>query len=94
MFDIGFWELLLIAVVALFVVGPEKMPGFIREVSLWFSKIRSFISRTKREIEQELKFHEQQSFKDKINDLDNLLENAPDKLMNTEQASDTKDTVS
>lgn len=83
MFDIGFWELLLIAVVTLFVVGPEKMPAFARETALWLSRARSFISRTKREIEQELKLDEQQSFKDKINDLDNLLENAPDKIANT-----------
>ena len=31
MFDIGFWELIVIAVIALLVVGPEQLPGFVRE---------------------------------------------------------------
>ena len=33
MFDIGFWEIIVIAIVALLVVGPDKLPGLIRETS-------------------------------------------------------------
>lgn len=82
MFDIGFWELLLIAIVSLFVIGPEKFPSFIREAGVWTSKARRFIHQTRREINQELLLHEQETFKEKIADLDNLIENAPDRLLN------------
>ena len=40
MFDIGFPELLLISVVALLVIGPEKLPDTIRTVSLWVGRIQ------------------------------------------------------
>ena len=79
MFDIGFWELLLIAVVSLFVIGPDKLPGFVREAGQWLGKARRFIQHTRREIEQELDLHEQLSLKEKISDMDELLENAPDR---------------
>lgn len=85
-FDIGFWELLLIAIVSLFVIGPEKFPGFIREAGIWINKIRRFIQHTRREINQQLLLHEQETFKQKISDLDNLMDNAPDKLMEQEQS--------
>ncbi len=86
MFDIGFWELLLIAIVSLFVIGPEKFPGFIREAGIWINKIRRFIQQTRREINQQLLLHEQESFKQKIADLDDLMENAPDKVLEKEES--------
>ena len=90
MFDIGFWEILLIAIVALFVVGPEKFPGFIREAGMWIAKIKRFVHQTRRELNQELLLHEQQSFKEKIADLDNLMQNAPDRVLKEDQAKDNK----
>lgn len=56
MFDIGFWEIILIAIVALVVVGPDKFPGLIRDAARWAVKIRRFVMDTKREIEREIKF--------------------------------------
>ncbi|MBF8268635.1 MAG: twin-arginine translocation protein, TatB subunit [Gammaproteobacteria bacterium] len=56
MFDIGFWEIILIGVVALLVVGPDKFPGLIRDVARWAVKLRRFVMDTKREIEREIKF--------------------------------------
>ena len=40
MFDIGFAELLLIAVVGLLVIGPERLPSAIRTTSLWLGRLR------------------------------------------------------
>lgn len=80
MFDIGFWELLLIAVLSLFVVGPERLPGFIRETTRKFTEIRRFIYHSKKEIEHQLELHEQQELKDKISDVDELIKNAPDNI--------------
>lgn len=58
MFDIGFWELVLIGVVALVVLGPERLPVAIRTVAGWIRLIRSTANSVKSELEQELKLHE------------------------------------
>ncbi|MEM1110752.1 MAG: Sec-independent protein translocase protein TatB [Pseudomonadota bacterium] len=54
MFDIGFAELLIIAVVGLLVIGPERLPGAIRTGSAWVSRIRRGFNDIKREVQQEL----------------------------------------
>ena len=54
MFDIGFPELLLISVVALLVIGPEKLPDTIRTVSLWIGRIQRSFRNLRREIETEI----------------------------------------
>ncbi len=54
MFDIGFAELLLIAVVGLLVIGPEQLPGTIRTVSLWLGRLRRSFSEIKADIEREI----------------------------------------
>jgi sec-independent protein translocase protein TatB len=58
MFDVGFFELLLIGVVALLVVGPERLPKIARTAGLWLGKGRRFITSVKADIEQELKADE------------------------------------
>ena len=54
MFDIGFPELLMISVVALLVIGPEKLPETIRTVSLWIGRIQRSFTNIRREIENEI----------------------------------------
>lgn len=54
MFDMGFLELLLIAIVALLVLGPERLPGAIRTVTYWVSKIRRSFQQVKLELEREI----------------------------------------
>jgi len=54
MFDIGFTELLLVAVVGLLVIGPERLPGAIRTASLWLNRFKRGFNDIKREVQQEL----------------------------------------
>ena len=54
MFDIGFTELVIIAVVSLLVIGPERLPSAVRTASLWLNRIKRGFSDIKREVEQEL----------------------------------------
>jgi sec-independent protein translocase protein TatB len=54
MFDVGFWELTVIAIVALLVVGPEKLPRVARSAGLWVGKARRFVSSVKADIDREL----------------------------------------
>jgi len=58
MFDIGFWELLVIAVLALLVLGPERLPGAIRSTLKTVRSVRSMASGFKNDIEHQLRIHE------------------------------------
>ncbi len=58
MFDVGFWELAIIAVVALMVLGPERLPRAARTAGLWVSKARRTVTTMKAEIERELDVEE------------------------------------
>ena len=54
MFDIGFSELLIVAVLTLIVMGPESLPETVRTLSLWFGRLRQFLSSARSEIEDEV----------------------------------------
>lgn len=54
MFDVGFWELAVIMVVALLVVGPERLPKLARTVGLWVGRGRRFVQTVKADIDKEL----------------------------------------
>lgn len=54
MFDIGFWELLLIGVVALVVIGPERLPEVARSAGVYLAKFRRFVAGVKSDINAEL----------------------------------------
>ncbi len=54
MFDIGFSELIIVAIVGLLVIGPERLPGAIRTGSAWLSRIKRGYNDLKQEVQQEL----------------------------------------
>lgn len=54
MFDIGFPELMIVSVVALLVLGPERLPEALRTLGLWFGRMRRSFSAVKVEIEREI----------------------------------------
>lgn len=54
MFDVGFFELVVIATIGLFVIGPERLPGAIRAVAMWVGRIRYFITETRTEFEKQI----------------------------------------
>lgn len=58
MFDIGFSELLLIAIVALVVLGPERLPKAARFAGLWVRRARAQWDSVKQELERELEAEE------------------------------------
>ncbi len=55
MFDIGFWEVTFIAIIALVVIGPERLPTVARQAGRWYGKMQRFITSVKSDIEQELR---------------------------------------
>ena len=54
MLDIGFAELLVISAVALFVVGPDRLPSAIRSISLWLGRVRRGFEEIKSDVSREL----------------------------------------
>lgn len=58
MFDIGFAELLLLALVGLLVLGPEQLPVAVRTVGLWVRKLRRSFNSIRSDIEREINAEE------------------------------------
>lgn len=54
MFDIGFSELVLVGIVALLVIGPDRLPETVRTAAMWLNRIRRGFNEMKQEVQQEL----------------------------------------
>ena len=65
MFDVGFQELTLIGVIALIVVGPERLPKMARTLGLWMGKIRYYVRQVKDDIDREVRAQELKEMLDK-----------------------------
>jgi sec-independent protein translocase protein TatB len=65
MFDVGFFELLLIGIVALLVVGPERLPKVARTAGMWLGRGRRFVNSVKEDIDKEIKADELRQILDK-----------------------------
>lgn len=58
MFDIGFWEISLIFVLGLLILGPERLPQVARTAGLWLGRARGAMRKLQREIQRELMIEE------------------------------------
>jgi len=54
-FDVGFWELAIIAVIALLVIGPERLPKAARTAGLWVGRARRMVTDVKADIDREIR---------------------------------------
>lgn len=86
MFDIGFWELSLIVIVALVVVGPERLPRLIRVTGLWLGRANASLQSIRSEISRELRAEELKQALDKSVDLPDL-----NKTISIDDITKTKD---
>jgi sec-independent protein translocase protein TatB len=79
-FDIGFWELLLIALVALVVVGPERLPKLIRVTGLWLGRANASVQSIRSEISRELRAEELKQALNKtvdVSDINKMMDAEP-----------------
>ena len=91
MFDIGFSELLVIAVITLIVMGPERLPETVRSISLWFGRMKQMIASARQELGNEVGIDEirRQLQNEKImRDLDAAKENIETTITDTQAAID------
>jgi len=95
MFDVGFWELSIIAVVALIVIGPERLPKVARTAGHWIGRGRRFVANVKADIDKEIKADELKQILEKqaqkANPLHEVIEETKSDLQSIKQ--DTEKTV-
>jgi len=53
MFDLSFWEILVIGIIAVIVVGPERLPGMAYTAGKWITKVKRFVANAKAEVDSE-----------------------------------------
>lgn len=90
MFDIGFWEMTLISIIGLVVLGPERLPIAIRSVMKWVNSAKNVANSVKSEISQELKLHEMnenmiKATKEGLDELDPDLKKSIDEMKKNAQ---------
>lgn len=54
MFDVGFSELLVIAIISLVVMGPERLPETVRTIGLWIGRLKQMFINARKELEDEV----------------------------------------
>ncbi|MBL4711987.1 MAG: twin-arginine translocase subunit TatB [Gammaproteobacteria bacterium] len=100
MFDVGFWEVLFILILALVVIGPERLPGAARQAGLFIGKARRYIEGVRSEVESELDIsefkrilHNQET---QINELQNRIRTSVDDVVkiDAEPSISSTDTLS
>ncbi|VTU06488.1 Sec-independent protein translocase protein TatB [Actinobacillus porcinus] len=90
MFDIGFSELVLVFIVGLVVLGPQRMPVAIRTVMKWVRTIRGLAANVQNELAQELKLQELQESIKKAEHL-NLKSLSPELAQTVEELKQSAD---
>jgi sec-independent protein translocase protein TatB len=87
MFDVGFSELMVIAVVALVVIGPERLPRVARTLGHLFARLQRYVNEVKADINREIELDELRKFKDEFEQAARSMESHVKDEMNQAEAS-------
>ena len=66
MFDISFAELMMIAIVALIVIGPDKLPQVAKTVGAYVGRLQRYVAQVKEEVNREVRFEELKNLQQEI----------------------------
>lgn len=91
MFDISFAELMMIAVVTLLVVGPEKLPKVARTMGAYVGRLQRYVAQIKEEVNREVRFEELQNLQQEIKQGVNKVESSM--IAGAESVKDTLTSV-
>ena len=86
MFDVGFSEMLVIAVVALIVIGPERLPKVARTIGHLVGRMNRYVSDVKADINREMELEELRKFKEQFQDTAQSVERTIHKELEGAQA--------
>ncbi|KIS42146.1 Sec-independent protein translocase protein TatB [Kosakonia radicincitans] len=91
MFDIGFGELLLVFIIGLVVLGPQRLPVAVRTIAGWVRALRSLATTVQNELTQELKLQEFQESLKKVEkaSLENLTPELKESMDELRQAAES-----
>jgi len=68
MFDIAFTELMVIGVIALLVIGPERLPKVARTAGQWLGRLNRYVSQVKQDIDRDMKLDELRKMQQEMKD--------------------------
>lgn len=88
MFDVSFSELFVIGIVALLVIGPEKLPKVARTVGAFMGRMQRYVGQVKEEVNREMRFEELQKLQQEIQSQASQLQNVANNQLN-----DLKDSI-
>jgi sec-independent protein translocase protein TatB len=97
MFDIGFSELFIIALVGLIVLGPKRLPEVARTVGHWVAKMRRFVADVKQDIDREMQLEELKelrNLKQELDDTRRVVEDTTGSLMKEANIAAPPETMS
>ena len=83
MFDVAFSELVVIAIVALIVIGPEKLPKVARTLGALVGRLQRYVANVKSDIEREMQFEDLQKLQQEIKQGAEKLQTGAKKVENT-----------
>lgn len=89
MFDVGFSEIVLIAVVALVVVGPEKLPKLARTLGALVGRMRGYVAAVKGEVEREMQLEDLKKLQQQIQSQ----QNQPQEIQPQKKSAEVKKVV-
>jgi sec-independent protein translocase protein TatB len=94
MFDMGFTEMLLIGIVALVVIGPERLPGVARTAGKYVGRLKRFMTSVKADVEQELRADElRQILSQQQKELDSLKDSISEAGKDIEREADVSEAI-
>ena len=79
MFDISFMEMLIVAIAALVVIGPERLPKVARQAGQWVSKMRRYVDDVKSDFNRQLELSELRDLKKDVEEAARSIEAGLDK---------------
>lgn len=82
MFDIGFTEMMIIAVVALVVLGPERLPKVARQAGEWMGKLRRYVDDVKSDINRQMELDELRKIQAQVKDAAQSLKSSVEGVVN------------
>lgn len=95
MFDMSGLEMLLVGVIALLVIGPERLPGVAKTIGTWVGKAKAFVDSTKADIEREINASEMRDLlatqRKEIDELREMVDETKRDI--TEQAQEIKEDI-
>jgi sec-independent protein translocase protein TatB len=87
MFDIGFSELIVIALVALIVIGPEKLPKVARTAGALLGRLQRYVSDVKSDIQREMQIEDLKRLQQQVEESARSLEVSVDKELREVETS-------